>query len=298
MSSETIPTKIFDGVKYISFNDLHNLFVQSNYGRIMIAKIRYERYKPWNLDAKEWEKLLGPDVNNLKHLWVVYKLARNFINDQIYAPKEFKNRTKGEFFSYNQAETESILLASLIHDWGEAEIGDITFEKKDKNKNLKQDEIVALRKIAANLINDGSEGILLDKINEVIDRVILKSSSSRIGRAFNAVERQGYLLNGVKAWNLSKSKSMEFELSDKLKWLSNNVFLNQIPALVEYSKIYYPIYKTLLDKRSQITEIFMEMPDDNFKNYNIDELDQKIEQFKKAQRAWFSSKIVTVSNDE
>ena len=49
------------------FLNLHQQISASDYGKKLMKEVRYSRYKPENITNSEWEKLLGEDVNNLKH---------------------------------------------------------------------------------------------------------------------------------------------------------------------------------------------------------------------------------------
>ncbi|MBD3238062.1 MAG: hypothetical protein GF332_00280 [Candidatus Moranbacteria bacterium] len=296
MESSIIPGKFFDGSDYTSFNQLFNLFLESRHGRNLLEEVRFSRFKPSKLSNQQWEGLLGPEINVSKHHWSLYKLARKFLAEQQQAPTAFKNQTKGELFSYNDMEMEALLLAAIIHNWGKAAQTQSSFETKIKPTQAQA--MNNLRQIVKELFQEADKQILFGKISQVIDQVLIKQTG-RLSRAFDAIQRLSNFKIGLLAWNKSKQKKIQQdpELDSAFKWLANSVLLNNIPILLEYSKTLFPVFDFLTKKKSRITEIFLEMPTETFKNYSIDDLEKKMDEFKDAQRQWFSSKIITSVQD-
>jgi len=79
VNKHEIPTGIKSDSTNVKFIDLHKAFANTEYGKTMSENARYERYKPKNITLSEWERLLGVDVNNLKHLQLSLNLAKQFI---------------------------------------------------------------------------------------------------------------------------------------------------------------------------------------------------------------------------
>ena len=74
---------------FISFEKIHQMFARTNYGYILKHRIRWSLFKPTEYSDSEWEKVLGPDANNLDHLLIAYRLTKNFLQKEEF----FKTRT-------------------------------------------------------------------------------------------------------------------------------------------------------------------------------------------------------------
>jgi hypothetical protein len=256
----------------ISFGEINRRFHQSEHGQRLAQKIRYQRY---NLDDEshkklsndEWIKLLGADVDNYKHLPLTHGLAQVFIE---YSGNE-----------YSKDEQENLLLAAIIHDWGEAKTGDVTHD--DKNDTREKEEMIALRHMASNIFGDNPA--LCNRINFVVDSV-LKDTSSRLGQAFNVIERLGYLRTGLRSWIEIQYLADDDNHKDGLYWLTNNVLLNQIPTLIEYSEIYPPVKIYLENSQDLITSAFNNLPKSMFDNYAKEEVLKRKTMYASAKHKW------------
>ncbi|MFZ2975481.1 MAG: hypothetical protein WA055_02500 [Candidatus Moraniibacteriota bacterium] len=261
------------------FKKIHNEFAKTKYGKKLEKEIRYGRYKPKAVSKKIWQEVLGPDVNNLRHHLVMYDIVNNFFkyNDQ---------GTSGEYiFDYN--ERKLLIIASLIHDWGESVTGDISADLKN-GKNEKK-EFEAAKKIINEFTFKYNDLISKNNLQEAFDNVVI-GKNEKLSRAFNAIERIGYLLIGIKAWeegsNFYKDNN---QFTKNLWWLTTNVFLNQIKELVKYSDK-YPAVKFYLDKnKKKIDNIFAKMPEEIFLKYKKERAEKK-KQFEEAKKVWVSSR--------
>ena len=237
----------------IPFRQIRHLFETSIYGTVLGNQTRYDRYKPDGLQNSEWERLLGADANNLKHLPLSYGLTRSFISYCINAP-DFGDEKNSHMINFTSEDTEILLLAAISHDWAEAIVGDKMFDLKT-DKEEKEER--TLHKILSHEIIDGLESNVL---SEIMDEANYVSGDrySKLGQAFNAIERLGYLRTALRAWEQTKKLNQESDkiLINKLHWLINNVFLNQIKKLLEYSQIYPPVKLYLKNMEKNISETF------------------------------------------
>lgn len=276
-----IPDGIESGSKKVEFGKIHRDFSSTEFGHKLADNIRYERYKPDITTNQEWEKILGVDVNNLKHLKLSYGLARQFIRYSTETPSISINKDLSEE-ALNTKEQEDLLLAAIVHDWAEAIVGDTSYDLKSKIQEDKEYE--ELKKMTHGMFNEGDDE-LLNRIHFVIDTVI-KDTNTKLGKMFNAIERIGYLRTALRSWRESKQAEPALELQKGLHWLTSNVLSGQITKLLEYSKIYNPVKVFLKENRELINDAFNNLPDEVFKNYKPEEVEEKRKQFKLAQAQW------------
>jgi len=265
----------FDNLKII-----YNEFAKTKFGKDLKKEVRYERFKPKSVSKKLWQEVLGPDVNNLEHHLVSYKITNTFFvcNDEKISGSSI----------FNYHEKKLLIVAALIHDWGEAIVGDVTFDRKSAAYEKKEYEAFQcmLKKI---FFRDADVVEFLD-IEEAFEKVV-GGKEKNLAEAFNAIERIGYLITGVRAWKKGKlflRKDAKF--SQGLWWLANNVALNQIKKLIEYSEIYPAVRFYLDENRKWIDEIFAKMPDEIFSKYEGKESIERKIQFDEAKKNWLASK--------
>ena len=258
------------------YYEIYNLFANSKYGRKLNKKIRYQRYKPIELNNNEWEKLLGFDVNNLKHHLVVYNQTKNFINED-------KNQN-----AYPINHQTLLLLTSINHDWGESIVGDVMFDLKDEEHEIKEEK--AIKKIFNELIFSFNDKELNELFNLTINITKNRQTEKNddLSHRFNMIERLGFLETGINAWNLSTDKNFKNQknIQEKLQWLTNNVMLNQISELVSNREKYLPIRKTLANNQEIIDNIFKYLPENIFDLYHNHEIDKNKQKYTKAKEDW------------
>ncbi len=194
MPTENIPFGIKSGLEELKFDQIYRDFSETEYGETLAGNIRYGRYKPESVTNEEWELLLGPDVNNLKHLHLTYELTRQFVRDL----KE----------TLTDQEKEDLLLTAIVHDWAEAIVGDHTYDLK--TADIETQELVEIKKMTAGMYGEDNES-LVQRIHIVTD-TILKDTDSKLGKMFNAVERVGYLRTALRAWRAQTEKTGELKL--------------------------------------------------------------------------------------
>jgi deoxycytidylate deaminase/5'-deoxynucleotidase YfbR-like HD superfamily hydrolase len=264
--------------KYDQYKKIYTIFSKTKYGKKLAKKVRYERYKPKSVSKKLWENILGPDVNNLKHHLVTFNIAKLFFDD---------SKKQSGSYVFNPDEKKLLAIAALIHDWGEAITGDITTDLKSLSAEKK--EITALESVIKDISINSPDVNFADLQGSF--RKAIKGEDKKLFITFNAIERVGYLLTGVRAWKKSKlfvKNNKQF--SNGLWWLSNNVALNQVEKLIEYSKSFSVVKFCLGENSKVIDEIFVKMPDEIFSNYEKKESIERRKQFSKAKKAWLLSK--------
>jgi hypothetical protein len=281
MNTEILPNSIPMNGHSITFGQIHELFAGSSFGHSLGQNVRFERYKPVGYSNKDWMKLLGADVNNLQHMPLTLRISHGFLQYcEIPTEKQFPNPAD---YTFTLDEKVDIQLAAIIHDWGEAVVGDILFDQKTAEHEIK--EGVAIRSILEKLLH--SRRNLHYRAERVISNVV-ENKNSHEGRAFNAIERIGYMRTGLRAYEQSIRFSSDLELQNALQWCANNVLFNQIPALIGYAQIYPPVDTYLSRKAERITEAFT-IPDSILNNYQGDEQVKNRNKYVCAIEAWQSS---------
>lgn len=154
---------------------LHARFALSGYGYKLNQEVRFGDFKPEYIPNKLWEKLLGDDVNNLKHMPHTLEITRRF---------QRAHRIGGEL----------LRLTAISHDWGEAVVGDVALPDKQL-LGTDIEEIHAYEVIAANLLGDDKD--LLIDVPEVI------WGEHKLSEPFNVIEYIGYCQTGLKAGRMA-----------------------------------------------------------------------------------------------
>ena len=254
----------------IEFRGIYDTFAHTEYGERLQDTIRYEKYNLGGLSNDEWCELLGKDANNLYHMEATYELAGRFVDSQNSSDKA----------PINSASTALLLLSSIIHDQAEAIVGDVSYGDKmptDETREINEFEI------HLDAMNPNMNHSVRAMAKSAIKGVIFNPSTSE-GALFNAVERTGYLVTALHAANKLPTVT-NTKTADGLYWLIADVFLNQIPALVEYTHKYQLPYELLAENAESISTFFATMPEAIF-NYYKENGPQKQENFIKAQQTW------------
>jgi hypothetical protein len=249
---------------------IHAAFAATDYGKLLASKVRYEKYKPASLSNEQWVKLLGADVNNLTHMPLTYGLAKAFIEDM--------TRHQPDYF--DKEEKELLQVAAIIHDQGEAIVGDISFGDKTKENEAEEKQ-----QFTANLENFCPGVAIRDKrlIVAARDNIVF-DPTTKLGRIFNAIERVGYIRTGLRASaHIQNGTAHGCEIG--LEWLIADVLSNQTRKLIGYATNYAPVNDYLTHQTEAITTTFSLVSPEIFEQYGIGQ-QQKEAQFQEAQSAW------------
>ncbi len=293
MRTELLSTNIHINGCPIPLADIHARFASSELGQNLREKVRFGRYKPEGIPNSEWQRLLGADANNLQHMPLTYGITRQFLYYCQNADSvQFPNT---DVYTFTPQEQDDMMLAARSHDWGEAIEGDHMFDQKTKEHE--EAEGKSIRIIFGNLFN-GTAPYIEERIANVFKEVV-EDRTSHTGRAFNAIERIGYLRAGLRAFDLSESQGLNGELQTALQWAANNVLLNQIPTLLDYAHLYPPVHVFLGANVKRVTQAFTLLPDELFNLYKEEEIIRNQKKYSTAQECWRSSAFFseTASSD-
>jgi hypothetical protein len=234
-------------------------------------------YKPQSMTNQEWVRLIGADVNNLAHMKLTYGMAQWFLRQN-----NDKAHLNG-FVRFSPEEEDMLLTAAVMHDWGESVVGDVTFDMKtdDHEEHEKQ----AVLKIAEELYPDNQA--MQAYLRTIVDTVIF-DSKSKLGVAFNAIERLGYMRTAMLVHRRAQSEELA-HVRPNLQWMVSNYLANQIPRLIEFGHSYPAIDTFLHGQALTIQDAFETMSEDVFEYYTDGRADMQREKFQNARSIWQSS---------
>ncbi len=222
------------------YRRIHLIFANSSYGKKLKSEIRFGPYKPQSLTNQEWIKILGRDVNNLYHMPFTSRLTIRFLNG-CSSPYASWNKKLSDLAIFNQAEKDALVLAATIHDWAESVIGDIPAPLKTLDQE--KEELKVLKGLVVELLGSRSKyKQFVPTINSAIDNVI-ENRNSKLGMAFDAIERMGYYKVGLRAWILRNR--YPGELQERLLMLGSGPtapIKREREKLFYYSGIYPPVH--------------------------------------------------------
>jgi len=270
MSPEKSISHIQIGGEMTMIRKIHQDFSKTEIGQRLNENIRWSMFvKELDLEKGEWQKTLGYDVNNLEHGQLTYGIANRFVTAMENSNSEIR---------LSLEEKRLLLLAAIVHDWGEGmtKAGDVNYNRKTKDDEKKELEA---------LINGLKDIIGIETTNQI--KEILEDTTTKLGQIFNAIEYIGYLRTGIKAWKKSKEIN-DLKLSENLVWLNNNVLSNTIPKLIKYSEIYPPVKSFLKSRKNIISEGFREMPANIFDKYQPAEREKFLIKFQNSKEAWIN----------
>lgn len=237
-----LPTGLQTAEGFLSFQEIHERFSATSYGQTLAKNIRYRFFKPPEVSNSEWEDLLGPDVNNLEHHWVVYRTMRAFLR-------------RSEGFSWE--DQEILLLTGETHDWAEAIMTDIPYGQKT---NGEEDlELRLIPQIAEECFGD----VLRQPIRQTIEQVLQWKPNLRktgegpkLSHAFEAVEQMGFLGTAGRAWKeAQRRKGISDFLRGNMQWLGIEVHAGHSPILLRYAEMYPAVRRYLVATRHRMSDI-------------------------------------------
>lgn len=254
-----------------SFYQIHTAFAATEHGQVLAQNVRYERYKPTEVSNERWVELLGADVNNLTHMPLTYGLTKSFI-------EHAENSLPGFLTPH---ESEVLQVSALIHDWAEVIVGDITYSDKTP-----EDESEERQQLTDNIeaFYTGDVAAIKQLINEAIGEVIF-SPDSKLGKAFNVIERVGYVRTALRASQHVLAGTAP-DCEEGLRWLVADVFSNHPVALVNYAEDFPPVKRYLLNQSKAISHAFKIVSPEVFRNYPPQQAPQKEEDFYTGSLVW------------
>ncbi|MDB5184789.1 MAG: hypothetical protein JWN38_597 [Candidatus Saccharibacteria bacterium] len=249
---------------------IHVAFAATEYGEKLAANVRYERYNLAHVANETWVALLGADVNNLLHMPLTYGLTKSFIRATDVAQP-----------GYFDADEKILLqVAAIIHDQGEAIVGDISFgDKTDADE--------ASEKLAfENNLEAFCPGVSVAMKQCIVaarDTVVF-DATTKLGRMFNAIERSGYVRTALRAAMRLQTNSAG-QSDAGLRWILADVLGVQPAKLIEYAADYPAVDGYLHAQQDKISTAYTLVHPEDFRHYGDQEI-AKQEQFIATQALW------------
>ncbi len=234
----------------ISIPEIHHQFKQEHPAgfRLKYQQVRWGRFRPSHISMYDWQspRILGLDANNLEHCYLTYQNTLQFIKSQNESDSPLK---------FNSQEQSVLTLMAETHDWGEG-----VTKKGDINRELKtlqdeQEELAALKPTIASIIGSHPQAEWLT--DQIIFHLSPEGKHTKIGQAFDIIEKIGYVQTALRSWQ----KSLEFsqvdpKLSIHLQMIPNIVLTNNLESLTQSAQTYPYVKNFLKNQKYLINQAF------------------------------------------
>lgn len=249
----------------VDFLEVNHVFGQTAYGQTLKRNVRWDRFQPPGCSNSEWEKLLGSDANNYRHLLLSFGIMKSFLGRLV----------QDKSVPLSPHDLEILLLTPLVHDWAEAIVGDINLEYKTASHEKKERTILKrqMEEVVPQLLSNETRAEVLD---------VVFDQKSRLGSLFNITEKIGYFRTAMNAWKRIKNGGSHHSLNA----LITNVFGFNLPKLTELSGEFQPVKVFLEFHNSAINQVLDHYSDYDFDFYPEYERQPCREKFIKATDAW------------
>ena len=186
---------------------VYTIFANTTWGKELETRARYGGMFPDGWSVERWEKLLGPDANNLHHMHQSIINAAQFVADE--------NRTAIEkgltpIFTFEDAIV--LCTAGAIHDQAEIDLGDIAYGLKELDMRSVEEQLLAKHETdfaphltpetcQSNAMNQATTAKRI-KLYRRARAVAFGDTDKFLPAAFEAIEKLGFLRNCVRALDL------------------------------------------------------------------------------------------------
>lgn len=198
-----------------------DMLAESNYGQLLRENVG-ARYKMWAwTDQRHFIEVMGPDVDPVLHgAHQAETVVKPFV--------EFQNISNRPHFTYEEANL--LYVTNLLHDAHEGLTGDIP--KPQKTPESDAEELRVNRQVVSDLMGWHPGHPLLEGMQQVMGDV---NGTTRIGRAFEAIERCGYLQTGLRAWSMRNHAQLNFSERLRTVAMGRIVSLDSASHLEKYA---------------------------------------------------------------
>lgn len=198
-----------------------DMLAESNYGQLLRENVG-ARYKMWAWsDQARFIEVMGPDVDPVLHgAHQAETVVKPFV--------EFQNVSDRPHFTYEEANL--LYITNLLHDAHEGLTGDIP--KPDKTPESDAQELRINRQVVSELMGWRNGHPLLEGMQQIMGDV---AGTTRIGRAFEAIERAGYLQTGLRAWSMRNHSQLNFSERFRTVAMGRIVSLDSAAHLLKYA---------------------------------------------------------------
>lgn len=206
----------------IPVSEIYKALIHTPAGKSLRASIRYEPFRHRSEDAKHWRKILGPSAITYSHMRHVYKLTQ----------KAIKHEQKISHERFSRIQQETLLLAALCHDFGEAildnnSVGDVPATKKEA-RHEKMEQLVFKQVLSSLRLNPKLKAKMWKSYYEVCH-----NKNSPLYKFFHLIEHMDYMDTGLTVFkNLSRGKNK----LKRGKHIIGQILTFSIPLLVDSEK--------------------------------------------------------------
>lgn len=170
---------------------------QNEYGQALESNVRWGTFKPEWMSNGAWERLLGPDVNNYRHMRFMVGVTNEYLLE-----------AENYDFGFTEEESDLLIATAYVHDFAEAIDGDIPDPEKVHTVQAYEAERASFIKVL---------GSVTDNPEEVSDLILpIMQGRSMLSVHWRCIEQLGYLKTtdraGVQADRMNDVQE-EFELS-------------------------------------------------------------------------------------
>lgn len=218
------------------------LFEESMYGKKLASDIRFSLFKPESVSNEDWVKLLGADVNNLKHMKLMYGFCKSMLDNS------------SDIFS--EEERNILLVTALFHDWAEAVVGDIPSPIKTE-----EDE-----KIEKQILIDIFNKFAVNNYEEILEVIFEKESN--LGKVWKSIEVLAYVRTSLIAWR--KRYLLDETVLPDLEKMSFKVLFGNFAGLVKTDLVFNHVVNFFKFNKKIISEIFEKYEELNSSNQEKD----------------------------
>ncbi|MBX4201334.1 hypothetical protein KW803_00350 [Candidatus Saccharibacteria bacterium] len=260
---------------YSNYGHLHAAFAETEYGQHLSQQTRWERYKPAGVSPQRWRELLGVDVNNLGHLQLSGNLTRVFIGEM--------DKSRPGYF--NLEDKIVLEVAAYTHDWPESIVGDTNYHLKSTIHD-DEEKAVFIQNLKAFYPDCSPEMEII--INRAVEEVIYAHDGEGLARAFNVIERVGYVRTALRATD----KVVHGTASDcesSMRQLVGDAFSVHISALMGLTDEFPPVEQYLRNQHELISAGFGLVDEEAFANLHSDGVRAKFQNALLAWTAWSGS---------
>lgn len=178
--------------------EIYKALVHTPAGKSLRTTLRYNPFRHQRENAKHWRKMLGPSSITYSHMKHVYNLTkRALLHEQKMSHKLF-----------SRMEQETLLLAALCHDFGEAvldknSVGDVPASKK-KAQDEKIEQRVFKQVLKSLELNPKLKVKMWKSYYEVCH-----NKNSRLYKFFHLIEHVDYMDTALRVHsNLTNGKNI------------------------------------------------------------------------------------------
>ncbi len=222
--------------------DIYKALIHTPAGKSLRASLRYSPFRHNEEDKGHWRKMLGPSAITYSHMKHVYKLTkRALLHEQKISHKLF-----------SRMEQETLLLAALCHDFGEAILDDKSVGDVPAPKKRALDEKIEQRVFKQVLKSLNLNSKLKSKM-WMSYREVCHNKKSRLYKFFHFIEHIDYMDTGLTTYkNLASGKNK----LKRGKHLIGQILAFSIPVLANSDHNHNSTHHFLRTREEKISEMF------------------------------------------